>query len=125
MLSGSKNVTLWSLEKNEFVLSSEFTNSESKVKHIITSAVSPDGNSFILSFEDRIRIYKILLTKFKLYAEFTIKRCQNIIYSHGGQLVACRFGKGMNSCIEVINLLRLTSVSIIKIQAEPIQILWN
>lgn len=54
-----------------------------------------------------------------------IKRCQNIIFSHGGQLVACRYGKGPNSCIEIINLLRLHTVSTIKVQAEPTQILWN
>jgi hypothetical protein len=54
-----------------------------------------------------------------------MKRCSQIVYSHGGQLVACRYGRGANSCIQVINLLRLVEVSTIKVQAEPIQIVWN
>jgi hypothetical protein len=79
----------------------------------------------MIAFEDRIRVYKILLTKFKLYAEFPIKKCSNILYSHGGQLAACRYGKGINSCIAIINNLRLVEVGTLKIQAEPIQIVWN
>lgn len=125
MLSGSKLVTVWSLQRNEYVLSSQFTNAQSQKKSIITSAISPDGNSFILAFDDKIRIYKILLTKFKAFAQFPIKKCQNIIYSHGGQLVACRYGKGSNSCLQIINLLRLTQVNTIKIQSQPLQIIWN
>ena len=110
MLAGHRNVTLWSIEKNEYVLSTEFVTEEeleSKKKMIYCCAINPDGNSFMLAFEDRIRVYQILLTKFKLLAEFPIKKCQNIVYSHGGQLVACRFGKGSNACIKIINNLRM------------------
>jgi hypothetical protein len=60
-----------------------------------------------------------------MYAEFLIKKCTQIVYSHGGQLVACKYGRGANACIQIINLLRLVEVSTIKVQAEPLQIVWN
>lgn len=83
----------------------------------MSCAINPDGNSFMIAFEDKIRVYKILLTKFKFYAEFSIKKCTQIVYSHGGQLVACRYGKGINSCIAIINNLRLVEVATLKPQA--------
>jgi hypothetical protein len=79
----------------------------------------------MVAFDDKIRIYRILLTKFKCYAEFAIKKCQQIIYSHGGQLAACRFGKGVNSSIAIINILRLVEIGTLKVQAEPTQYVWN
>lgn len=79
----------------------------------------------MIAFEDRIRLYKILLTKFKYYSEFAIKRSRQIIYSHGGQLAACRFGKGNNANITIVNLIRLTEVCTLKIQSDPLQIVWN
>lgn len=48
-----------------------------------------------------------------------------MIYSHGGQLVACKYGKGANSSIVIINLLRLAELCTLKTQAEPSQIFWN
>jgi hypothetical protein len=78
-----------------------------------------------LAFEDRVRLYRILLTKFKLVCEFGIKRCQAIVYSHGGQLAACRFGKGINSCVTIVNMLRLVEICTFKLQAEPRQLVWN
>ena len=69
MLAGLRNVTLWSIEKNEYVLSSEFVTEdelETKKKVIHCCAINPDGNSFMLAFDDRIKVYQILLTKFKM-----------------------------------------------------------
>lgn len=79
----------------------------------------------MIAFDDKIRVYQILLTKFKFYAEFPIKRCSSIVYSHGGQLVACQYGRGMNSSIAIINTLRLVEVGLLKIQVDPLQIVWN
>lgn len=79
----------------------------------------------MIAFEDKIRVYQILLTKFKFSAEFAIKKCTSIVYSHGGQLVACRYGRGMNSSIAIINTLRLVEVGLLKIQVDPLQIVWN
>ncbi len=73
---------------------------------LFAGAINPDGNSILLAFEDKVRLYNILLTKLKLINEFNIKRCQNIIYSHGGQLAACRYGKGTNACVTIINMVR-------------------
>jgi hypothetical protein len=109
-------------------LSSEYINNaeaEKTKKIILCCAINPDGNSFMIAFEDKIRVYQILLTKFKFYAEFPIKRCCSIVYSHGGQLVACRYGRGINSCIAIINTLRLVEVGVLKIQSDPHQIVWN
>lgn len=118
LMSGPKVVTLWSVERNEFVLSSEFEAvQQNSKKNILASAINPDGNSFMLAFEDRIKIYSVLLTKFKFYAEFSIRRCMQIVYGHGGQLVACHFGRGANACIVIINTLRLIEVCTIKVQA--------
>jgi hypothetical protein len=96
-----------------------------KKKIILCCAINPDGNSFMLAFEDKIRNYKVLLTKFKLYAEFSIKKCHSIVYSHGGQLAACLFGRGVNSCIKIVNNLRMIEVTALKVQADPSQIVWN
>ena len=71
----------------------------------------------MLAFDDKVRVYTILLTKFKLLTEYPIKKCCNIVYSNGGQLVACRFGRGMNSCIKIINNLRMCEVGQIKVGA--------
>ena len=79
----------------------------------------------MVAFEDKVKIYGILLTKIKYLAEFSIKRCQQIVYSYGGQFVACRYGRGINSSIIVLNLLRLVEVAAYKIQAEPLQVIWG
>ena len=71
----------------------------------------------MVAFDDKIRMYKILLTKFKLYAEFPIKKCHQILYSHGGQIAACHYGRGVNSCIQIINNLRLIELGTLKIQS--------
>ena len=82
---------------------------------MLCCGVNPDGNSFMLSFDDKVRVYRILLTKFKLYAEYNIKKCVNIVYSHGGQLTACRFGRGSNACLKIINNIRMLEVGQIKL----------
>lgn len=43
---------------------------------MLTGAVNPDGTSIMLSFEDKVKIYQILFTKFKYLAEFQVKRVQ-------------------------------------------------
>ena len=48
-----------------------------------------------------------------------------MVYSHGGQLVACAFGKGVNSCIKIFNNLRQVELASLRIAAEPTQIVWN
>lgn len=127
LLVGGNIVTLWNVESNDCVLTCSFTGDQQMAdsKCILSSAIHPDGNSLLLAFEDRIRLYKILLTKFKLSFEFPIRRCQNIVYSHDGHLAACRYGRGSNSSVVILNLLRLTEMCVIKLQAEPLQMLWN
>ena len=73
LLAGGANATLWSIERNEVVLSCEFAEEGKKV--LLASAINPDGNSILVAFEDRVRLYCILLTKFKQVCEFNIKRC--------------------------------------------------
>lgn len=108
------------------MLSTDFLRPEEpKKKVILAGAINPDGNSILLAFEEKVRLYSILFTKLKLTAEFNIKRCQDIIYSHGGQLAACRFGKTANACVTIINMLRSIEVCTFKIQSEPKQFLWN
>jgi hypothetical protein len=67
LLIGSSNVTIWSIEKNEIVLSSDFTSPEDASKKVLfAGAINPDGNSILLAFEDKVRLYSILFTKLKL-----------------------------------------------------------
>ena len=118
LLTGPSNATLWSIERNELVLSTDFSRAEEPGKKVILAgAINPDGNSILLAFEDKVRLYSILFTKLKLTAEFGIKRCQNILYSHGGQLAACRYGKTPNSCVTIINMLRSVEICTFKIQS--------
>ena len=50
------------------VLSSDFSLPQKPNKRtLFAGAVSPDGNSMLLAFEDKIRLYKILFTKFKFF----------------------------------------------------------
>ena len=108
------------------ILATEFTDAVDPSKRaVLSGAINPDGSSIILAFDDKIKLYKILFTKFKFYAEFQIKRVQQIVYSHGGQLIACRYGRGQNSCIIVYNLLRLVEICSFKVGAEPTQIFFN
>lgn len=92
---------------------------------LLAGAINPDGNSMLLAFEDRVRLYRILLTKFKQVCEFSIKRCQSILFSHGGQLAACKFGRGANSCVTIVNMVRLVELCTFKVQSEPKQLVWN
>jgi hypothetical protein len=71
----------------------------------------------ICAFEDKIKIFKILLTKLRFTAEFNIKRCSQLIYSHGGQYVACKYGRGINSSIVILNTLRMTEIITFKTHA--------
>jgi len=48
-----------------------------------------------------------------------------LLYSHGGQYVACKYGKGANSTITILNTLRMTEIITLKTHAEPTFILWN
>ena len=89
------------------------------------ASLNPDGNSLICAFEDKVKIYKILLAKLRFIAEFNIKKCSQLIYSHGGQYVACKYGKGANSSIAILNSLRMTEIITIKTHGEPNFILWN
>ena len=118
LLAGCKEVVLWSIERSEAILSTEFTDAiDSSKRAVLAGAINPDGSSIMLAFEDKIKLFRILYTKFKFYAEFQVKRVQQIVYSHGGQLVACRYGRGQNSCILVYNLLRLTEICSFKVGA--------
>jgi hypothetical protein len=54
-----------------------------------------------------------------------VKRVQQMVYSHGGQMVACRYGKGQNSCIVLFSLLRMVEVCTFKILAQPTQMFFN
>lgn len=92
------------MERNELMLSSEYTDPRKpNKKQIYTGCISPDGNSFMIAFDDRVKIYKILFTRYKYFAEFTVKKCQQIVYSNGGQLVGCVYGKGTNTCVALLN----------------------
>jgi hypothetical protein len=66
LLSGSNSVVLWNIEKGEPVLATEFADPIDPSKRaVLTGAINPDGNSIILAFEDKVKIFKILLNKFK------------------------------------------------------------
>lgn len=126
LLTGTNSILLYNIEKGQSLLSSIYLDPiDPSKKTIYSGAINPDGGSIMIAFEEKVKIYKILFTKFKFYAQFSIKRVQQIIYSHGGQLVACKYGRGQNSCVFVYNLLRLTEVGTYKVQGEPIQIFWN
>jgi hypothetical protein len=105
------------------VLSCDFAEEGRRV--LFAAAINPDGNSILVAFEDRVRLYRILLTKFKQVCEFSIKRCQGIVFSHGGQLAACRFGRGSNACVIILNMVRLVEICTLKLLSEPRQLVWN
>lgn len=67
-MTGPRSATLWSINRNEFVLGSEFTEGSDSGKTVLAGAINPDGNSLLLAFEDKLRLYLILFTKFKLQA---------------------------------------------------------
>ena len=125
LLCGDNSVNVWSIERNEQVLKMNFANDSRPGKAIYSGAINPDGNSLILCFEERVRLYHILLTKLKFYTDFPIKRCDKILYSHGGQLVACKYGRGANSCITIINLIRLVQIATFKVKEDVSQMVWN
>ena len=95
------------------------------MKNVMTGAINPDGHSFILAFPDKIRFYKILLANFKQFADFPIKKCKIVQYSHGGQLVACKSGRAPNAIITVLDTLILHEVYSMKIASEPTNEIWN
>ena len=116
LLTDPRSASLWSIERNECVLGSEFREGEGG-RAVLTGAVHPDGNSLLLAFEDKLRLYLVLLAKFKFQAEFSLRRCRTLIFSHSGLLAACHFGRNANSSLTVINLQRLTEICTFKIGA--------
>lgn len=76
-------------------------------KVVKSSAINPDGHSLCIGFSDRVRFYRILLNKFRQFGEYPIKNTTLIQYSHGGQLIAVIYGKGINSCLSIVNTLNL------------------
>jgi hypothetical protein len=126
LFCGPTNVTLWNIDRNELMLNSEYVDPRRPGKRqIFAGAISPDGNSFMLAFEDRVKMFKILFTKYKYFGEVAIKRCQQIVYSNGGQLVACRYGRSVNTCVALLSADRLVEVDVLKIQAEAFQLVWS
>lgn len=87
--------------------------------------MSPDGHSICIGYSDRIRFYRILLNKFKQFAEYSIKSAVLLHYSHGGQLIAMIHGKGLNSTLSIINTLSLKEVMSFKLGYKPAQAIWS
>ena len=71
------------------------------------SAINPDGHSICICYSDKVRFYRILLNKFKLFGEYSIKNAMIIHYSHGGQVLAIAHGKGLNSTLTLVSNLTL------------------
>jgi WD40 repeat protein len=126
LLASESSVHLWDLERNACFLQTNFSKLDSQSeKALYAASINPDGNSLICAFEDKVKIYKILLTKLRFIAEFSIKKCNQLLYSHGGQYVACKYGKGANSSVTILNTLRMTEITTLKTHAEPTFMLWN
>lgn len=69
LLGSDNNVILWDLEKNTSTLQNGFNKlDQQSEKALYASALNPDGNSLICSFDDKVKIYKILLTKLRFIA---------------------------------------------------------
>ena len=71
MLTGQDNATLLSIQNNETVLSCDIAEGGKRLlleggkRLLLGGAINPDGDSILLAFEDKVRLYRILLTKFK------------------------------------------------------------
>lgn len=51
LLTGNNSITLWSVERNECVLSSDFMDlNDPNKRTLYAGAINPDGNSLILAF---------------------------------------------------------------------------
>lgn len=90
-----------------------------------TCALHPDGHSICVGYSDRVRFYRILLNKFKLYGDFPIKSTSYVQYSHGGQFIAIVFGKGSNSSFSIVNTMTFKEVLSYRVGFKPAQLIWN
>ena len=102
----------------------EFSTIEDKAV-IRCVALNPDGHSFVIGFPDKIKFYRILINKFKQYAEYSLRKSKLVQYSHGGQLVACISGKGVNTNLTILNTLTMKEVHVFKLGFRISQIIWN
>lgn len=51
------------------IISTQFTDAIDPTKRaVLSGAINPDGSSLILAFDDKVKLYNILFTKFKFYA---------------------------------------------------------
>ena len=89
------------------------------------SALNPDGHSFCIGFHDKIKFYRILINKFRQYAEYPLKKTKVVQFSHGGQLMACASGKGAASILTIFNTLSMREVHTFKLGFHVSQIVWN
>ena len=102
----------------------EFSTIEDKAV-IRCAAINPDGHSFAIGFHDKIKFYRILINKFKQFAEYSLRKSKIIQYSHGGQMVACITGKGVNTSLTIFNTLNMKEIHVFKLGFKVGQIIWN
>ena len=51
-------------------------------------ALHHTGNTVLVAFKDKIRVYHVLVDKLKLYRDVLVKNCKDIKYSNGGKYFA-------------------------------------
>ena len=102
----------------------EFSTIEDKAIIRCTS-INPDGYSFAIGFHDKIKFYRILLNKFKQFGEYSLRKTKLIQYSHGGQMIACVTGKGVNTSLVILNTLSMKEIHVFKIGFKVSIIIWN
>ena len=88
-------------------------------------SLHPDGHSFCVAFIDKIKFYRVLINKFKPYAEFQYKKCSFMAYSNGGQLIACTNGRNNNTSLVILNTARFNELCSFKLGYNPEHIVWN
>lgn len=124
LMATHSRIELWDLNRVSPLTKMQLSTLEDK-RIILCSGLNPDGHSFCIGTHEKLKFYRILINKFRQYAEYPLKKCRIIQYSHGGQLLACISGEGPNTILTIVNTLSLKEIHVFKIGFRVSQVIWN
>lgn len=74
-------------------------------------ALHPTGLFVAVGFSDRLHLMEILLNDLKTVKAFDFPKCDEIVFSHQGHLLACAY----NSLISIISVFSFCSLGTLKV----------
>lgn len=82
-------VRIWNYHTGKCELTKSFIPEQERGQLLNGIALHPSGYYMAIAFSDKVKIYFIMDSEFKLYRELEVKNCHTIKFSNQGNYLAC------------------------------------